>query len=70
MTKHKLSRRPQRTYLMAQVTSGRTVLLYSDFFLNVSDGNRMNTALMNMAIQTIKLSLSFNEEENETNTKL
>jgi len=48
---------------MAQVTSGRTVLLYSDFFLNVSDGNRMN-----MAIRTIKLSLSSNDVE--MNTKL
>jgi hypothetical protein len=58
MTKQDLSRRPQRTYLKAQVTSGRTVLLYSDFFLNVFDGNRVNIALRNMAIQTIKLSLS------------
>jgi hypothetical protein len=30
----------------------------------------VNIALRNMAIQTIKLSLSWNEEENEMNTKL
>ena len=40
------------------------------FPLNVSDGNRMNIALMNMAIQTIKLSLSSDKEEVEMNTKL